>query len=110
MGTRFNLCASFDLMTQRCSARFGFRAENTDAVGTYQIMPGRRGFSIVPIIPLDNEKRIFLEAKTTVDLPEPEFVIGTDFDGRNGDASGLEMGIGGEIGIDVEEINLIFSM
>ena len=44
-----------------------------------------------------------------MDLPEPEFVIGTDFDAISGDTGGLELGIGGDIDVDVEEVNLIFS-
>ncbi|KAL7541899.1 hypothetical protein ACHAXR_011339 [Thalassiosira sp. AJA248-18] len=107
IGTRFNLSAAYDLTTHRGSARFGFKAENTDAVGSYQIMPGRKGFSIVPIIPLDIDRRLLLEAKTNIDLPEPEFVIGTDF--ASADDASLGMGIGGDIDVEVEEVNLIFS-
>ena len=75
------------------------------------MLPGqRRGFTIIPIIPLDNDRRLLLEAKTNVDLPEPEFVIGSsDFDAISGDTGGLELGIGGDIDVDVEEVNLIFS-
>ena len=110
-GTRFNLCAAYDLMTQRGSARFGFRTESTDAIGTYQLMPGRKGFSIVPIMRLDNEGRFLLETKTNFELPEPEFVIGTDFDGdsTHGGIGSLGMGIGGDVDVEVEEVNLIFS-
>lgn len=109
IGTRFNLCAAYDLTSRRTSARFGFRAENTDAVGSYQVMPGRKGFSIVPIIPLDSERRVLLEAKTNIDLPEPEFVIGTDFDGASGDGGSLGMGIGGDIDVNIDEVNIVFS-
>ena len=109
IGTRFNLCAAYDLTTQRGSARFGFRAENSAAVGSYQLMPGRKGFSIVPIIPMDSDGRLLLEAKTHVDLPEPEFIIGTDFDG-SADGGSLGMGIGGDIDVEIEEVNLIFSL
>ena len=74
------------------------------------MLPGqRRGFTIIPIIPHDNDRRLLLEAKTNIDLPEPEFVIGTDFDALSGDTGGLELGIGGDIDVDVEEVNLIFS-
>ena len=113
IGTRFNLCAAYDITTHRTSARFGFRTENTlNTIGTYHMLPGgqRRGFTIIPIIPLDNNRRLLLEAKTNIDLPEPEFVIGTaDFDAISGDTGGLELGIGGDIDVDVEEVNLIFS-
>jgi len=109
-GTRFNLCAAYDLKTQRGSARFGFKAENSDAVvGSYQFMPGRKRFSIVPIIPIDSDKRLLLEARTNIDLPEPEFVIGTDFDGASSNGGAFDMGIGGDIDVEVEEVNLIFT-
>jgi len=110
MGTRFNVCAAYDLATQKGSARFGFRAENTDSIGSYRVMPGRKGFTIIPIIPLDSDRRLQLEAKTNFDLPEPEFVIGTDFDGASGNGGSLGMGIGGDIDVEVEEVNLIFSL
>jgi len=61
-------------------------------------------------VPLDRDGRLLLEAKTNVDLPEPEFVIGTDFDGvSSDDCRSLEMGIGGDVEVEVEEVNLIFS-
>jgi len=98
------------LKTQRGSARFGFKAENSDAVvGSYQFMPGRKRFSIVPIIPIDSDKRLLLEARTNIDLPEPEFVIGTDFDGASSNGGAFDMGIGGDIDVEVEEVNLIFT-
>ncbi|KAL3816045.1 hypothetical protein ACHAXA_010350 [Cyclostephanos tholiformis] len=110
-GTRFNLCATYDLTSRKGSARFGFRAEsNVDAAaGSYHLMPGgRRGFSIVPIIPLDRNGRLLLEAKTNVDLPEPEFVIGTNFNTDVDNDQTLEMGIGGDVQVEFEEVNLIF--
>lgn len=112
VGTRFNLCAAYDLASRRASARFGFRSENAAAsVGGCRLTSsGRRGFSVSPIVPLDKDGRLLLEAKTNVDLPEPEFVIGTDFDGvSSGDRRSLEMGIGGDVEVEVEEVNLIFS-
>jgi hypothetical protein len=73
-------------------------------------MSGRRGFYIAPIVPLDKDGRLLLEAKANVDLPEPEIVIGTDFDGVSSDGRGsLEMGIGGDVEVEVDEVNLIFS-
>ena len=36
-------------------------------------------------------------------------MIGTDFDEISGDTGGLELGIGGDVDVDVEEVNLIFS-
>ena len=111
IGTRFNLGAVYDLTTYRGSVRFGFRAENTDAtIGTYQLMPGRKGFTIVPIIPLDVDRRLLLEAKTNIEIPEPEFVIGTDFDGMSADSSSVSMGMGGDVDVEIEEVNLIFSL
>ena len=72
------------------SARFGFRAENADllvASGGYRPMMfgSRRGFSIMPIIPLDGDERLLLEAKTNIELLVPKFVIGTDFNGASDD-------------------------
>ncbi len=110
VGTRFNLCAAYDLASRRGSARFGFRPESAGAaVGGCRLTSGRRGFSVAPIVPLDRDGRLLLEAKANVDLPEPEFVIGTDFDGVSGDGGSLEMGIGGDVDVEVEEVNLIFS-
>lgn len=96
------------------SARFGLRAENADssvASSGYQRSNfGRRGFSIVPMIPLDGDgRRLLLEVRTNVELPVPEFVIGTDFNGASDDGRSLEMGIGGDVDVEVEEVNLIFS-
>jgi len=109
IGTRFNLCAAYDMTTQRGSARFGFRTENSDAVGNYHIMPGRKGFSIAPVIPMDSDGRCLLEAKTNFDLPEPEFVIGTDFD-VSSDGGSLGMGVGGDIDVEIDEVNLVFNV
>jgi hypothetical protein len=102
----------YDLKSQRGSARFGFRAENTDVAGRYQLITGRKGFSIIPLIPLDRECRLFLEAKACVDLPQPEFVIGTDVFGRGaiGDGPSVGMGLGGEIDVEFNEVNLIVSV
>jgi hypothetical protein len=110
------MCAAYDLSSRRGSARFGFRTENNadPAIGSYRLLPGgrRRGFSIVPIIPLDRDGRLLLEARTNIDLPEPEFVIGTNFNYgvSRGHDQPLEMGIGGDVEVDVEEVNLIFSL
>ena len=100
------------MTSQRGSARFGFRAENTDVAGRYQLITGRKGFSVIPIIPLDRDGRLFLEAKTCIDLPQPEFVIGTDYFGRGaiGGGHSLGLGIGGDVEVDVEEVNLIVSL
>ena len=69
----------------------------------------RRGFSIVPIIPLDGDGRLLLEAKTNIELPVPKFVILTDFNGASDDGQLVVMGIGGDVNVEVEEVNLIFS-
>jgi hypothetical protein len=155
IGTRLNLHAGYDINTHQCSARLGFRSENTiklSTTGTSSSMVsydttnnnGQRGFTIVPIIPLDilnNAKRrkILLESRIRITLPEPEFVIGTDFFQQgsssnsrrsSGQASTssttssstssttsigegdcttsvLEMGIRGDVNVDIEQINLI---
>jgi len=107
IGKRFNVCAEYDITTRKGSARLGFRTESIGAVGTYQLMPGGRkgGIVIVPIVPLDNERRWLLEAKTKIELPEPEFVIGTDFD-----TPSFDFGIGGDdIDVEVKEVNLILN-
>lgn len=110
-GTRFNLCTTYDLTSQRGSARFGFRSENIDVAGRYHIITGRKGFCIIPIIPLDRDGRLFLEAKALVDLPQPEFVIGTDYGpGAIGSGQSLGMGIGGDVDVDVQEVNVIVSL
>ena len=99
---------------------------------SYNTNNGHRGFTIVPIIPLDNERRkILLESRVRITLPEPEFVIGTDFfqnsSSSNSRSSGqastssatssttiggdgtsvLKMGIRGDVNVDIEQINLI---
>lgn len=70
-------------------------------------MPGRKGgIVIVPIVPLDNERRWLLEAKTKIELPEPEFVIGTEDFAK----SSFGLGIGGDdIDVEVKEVNLILN-
>lgn len=100
------------MTAQRGSARLGFRSETTDIAGRYQLITGRKGFSIIPLIPLDRDRRLFLEAKAHIDLPQPEFVIGTNYFGRGafGDGQSVGMGIGGEIDVDVNEVNFIVSL
>ena len=71
-------------------------------------MPGRKGgIVIVPIVPLDNERRWLLESKTKIELPEPEFVIGTDLL-HNTPFFGLGIG-GDDIDVEVKEVNLILN-
>jgi hypothetical protein len=79
----------------------------------------------------DKRRKILLESRVRITLPEPEFVIGTDFfqhssssnSRRSGQASSssatssttiggdgtsvLEMGIRGDVNVDIEQINLI---
>lgn len=64
------------------------------------------------MVPLDGSGRLLLEARTNIDLPMPEFVIGTNFNygTSGGHEQPLEMGIGGDVEVDVEEVNLIFSL
>jgi hypothetical protein len=50
-----------------------------------------------------------LEAKTNIELPVPKFVILTDFNGASDDGQLVVMGIGGDVNVEVEEVNLIFS-
>jgi len=51
-----------------------------------------------------------LEARTYVDLPEPEFVVGMDMDGVSGDNGSLGMGFGSDIDVDVEELSLVINI
>ncbi|KAL9180735.1 hypothetical protein ACHAXT_011188 [Thalassiosira profunda] len=109
MGTRLNLSGAYDIATGRGSARFGLRTESTNAIGSYQLMPGRKGFSVVPVVPLERDGSVLIEAKTNVEIPDaPEFVIGTDFAGTSVDGTSVGMGVGGDVTVDVEEVNLIF--
>jgi len=72
---------------------------------------GRQGFTIVPTIPLDGHRgHMKLEARTYVDLPEPEFVVGMDMDGVSGDNGSLGMGFGSDIDVDVEELSLVINI
>lgn len=113
-GTRFNLCAQYDIQSNRCSARFGFRTENTNTAGTIVSTPNifgagrRQSFSIVPIIPLDGPDGHFkLEAKTSIELPEPEITVGMDLTGVSVDGGYVGMGIGGDVDVEIEELNMI---
>ena len=71
-------------------------------------MPGGRVFSVTPVVPLDRDGRVLLEGKTHVALPEPEFVIGADVGAAREDGA-VSVGIGGDVDVDVEELNLIFT-
>jgi hypothetical protein len=114
LGTRFNLCAQYDPQNNRGSARFGFRTESLNAVGTIS-SPGlfggfsrRQGFTIVPIIPLDGpDGRFKLEAKTSIELPEPEITVGVDLAGVSVDGGSVGMGIGGDVDVEIDELNVI---
>jgi hypothetical protein len=111
LATRFNLCAQYDVHSNRGSARFGFRTENMNSVGTIVSSFGgsrRPGFTIIPIIPLDGPDGHFkLEAKTTIELPEPEITIGMDLSGVSVDNDSFGMGIGGDIDVEIDELNII---
>ena len=102
--------------THRGSARLGFRTENMGTAGGYALVPGifggmgRQSFSIVPILPLDGpDGHLKLEAKTSFELPDPELVVGMDLNGVSLNGGSFGMGIGGDIDVEVEELNLIFS-
>ncbi|KAL3797857.1 hypothetical protein HJC23_006895 [Cyclotella cryptica] len=115
LATRFNLSAQYDIQSNRGSARFGFRTENIDSVGTLVSSPGifggsgrRQCFTVVPIIPLDGpDGHFMLEAKTSIELPEPEIVVGVDLGGDSVDGGSVEMGVGGDIDVEIEELNVI---
>lgn len=116
LATRFNLCAQYDMHSNKGSARFGFRTENLNSVGAIVSSPSifgelnsRQSFIIVPIIPLDGPDGHFkLEAKTSIELPEPEITVGMDLGGNAADNSGsVGMGIGGDVDLEIEELNMI---
>lgn len=101
---------------QRGSARFGFRTENMNTVGNFAASGifggmGRQCFTIIPMIPLDGpDGHLALEMKTNFELPDPEFVVGMDLDGVSVDGGSVGMGMGGNIDVEVEELNLIFNL
>lgn len=116
LATRFNLCANYDIQSNRGSARFGFRTENMNTVGTIISSPNgfgglnrRQGFTVIPIIPLDGPEGHFkLEAKTNIELPEPEITVGMDLGGVSVDGGGsVGMGIGGDVDVEIDELNII---
>lgn len=119
LATRFNLNAQYDIKTNRCSARFGFRTENMGTVGSFVSSRGvfggmgggggRQSFTIVPILPLDGrDGNVKLEVKTSIELPEPEIVVGMDLDRVSaGGSSSVAMGVGGDVDMEIEELNLI---
>jgi hypothetical protein len=62
----------------------------------------------VPIIPLDGPDGHFkLEAKTSIELPEPEITVGMDLTGVSVDGGCGGMGIGGDVDVEIEELNII---
>ena len=120
--TWLNLHTGYDLSSRQCTARLGFRTENTAGAAVdypaatassssvlYNYYDGNLGgggwFTIVPIIPLDakNERRIFVETRIRVTLPEPEFVIGADFP-----ATSTTSGGGGESDNDDNSHNRMY--
>ena len=115
LATRFNVCAQYDIQSNRGSARFGFRTENMNNVGAVvssaNIFGGlsrRQGFTIIPVIPLDGpDGHFMLEAKTTLELPEPEITVGMDLGGVSVDGGSVGMGIGGDIDVEIDELNII---
>ncbi|KAL7471775.1 hypothetical protein ACHAXS_012068 [Conticribra weissflogii] len=116
LATRFNLCATYDMSQRRGSARFGFKTVNSNGGGNVETLGvfggiGRQGFSIIPTIPLDGQKgHMILEAKTYVDVPQPEFVVGMDMDDGSNDRGSFGMGFGGDIDVDIEELNLVINI
>lgn len=116
LATRFNLCAQYDVHSNRGSARFGFRTENMSSGGTMVSSPNifgdsnrRQSFTIVPILPLDGpDGHLKLEAKTSIELPEPEITVGMDLGGNEVDSMGsVGMGIGGDVDVEIDELNII---
>lgn len=116
IATRFNLSATYDVSRGRGSARFGFRTENSNGGGNIETTGlfggmGRQGVTIIPTIPLDGHRgHIKLEARTYIDLPEPEFVVGVDMDGGSADSASLGMGFGSDIDVDIEELSLMINI
>ncbi len=116
LATRFNICATYDMSQRRGSARFGFKTVNSNGGGNVETLGvfggiGRQGFSIIPTIPLDGQKgHMILEAKTYVDVPQPEFVVGMDMDDGSNDRGSFGMGFGGDIDVDIEELNLVINI
>ena len=104
--TRFNLCAAYDIHTKQGGVRLGVRTESLGAIGHVTTSPfsGSQRFTIVPVLPLDNEDRFKLELKTNIDVPNPELVFGMDLEGQ-----GSSVGIGGSVDVEVEELSLIAS-
>ena len=84
-------------------------------MGTLVSSPGifggsgrRQSFIIVPIIPLDGPDGHFkLEAKTIIQLPEPEIIVGVDLGGVSVDSGSVEMGVSGDVDVEIEELNII---
>lgn len=73
-----------------------------------QGMNRRQGFTIIPVIPLDGADGHFkLEAKTRVELPEPEITVGMTLGGVSVDGNTVGMGIGGDVDVDIDELNVI---
>ncbi len=49
-----------------------------------------------------------MEVKTSIELPEPEIVVGMDLDRVSaGGSSSVAMGVGGDVDMEIEELNLI---
>lgn len=68
----------------------------------------RQSFTIVPTIPLDGPDGHFkLEAKTIIELPEPEIVVGVELGGVPVDRGPVEMGVCGDVDVEIDELNVI---
>jgi hypothetical protein len=48
-----------------------------------------------------------LEAKTRFELPEPEITVGMDLSGVSVDGGSVGMGIGGDIDVEIDELNVV---
>ena len=71
-------------------------------------MSHRQVFTIIPVIPLDGADGHFkLEAKTNIELPEPEITVGMNLGGVLVEGNTLGMGIGGNVDVDIDELNVI---
>ena len=106
-GTRMNISADYDVETRRGGIRMGFQQEN---LWQSYLLPGRRrGVTIVPTLPLDVDRRVQLEVKSNIELPGPEFGMGLSMDFDSDAPVGLDIAVG-DVNVDIEEVNLIFTM
>ena len=106
-GTRLNISADYDVKTRRGGIRIGFQQES--AWQSYLLPGRRRGVSIVPTLPLDVDRRVQLEVKSNIELPAPEFGLGVSKDLDSDAPVELDIGVG-DVTVDIEELNLIFTL